>query len=202
MLRQSRDAATGVSGKAVQWRNRYGEPQPREAVRHASVWLLDYPGSVVTAKGQSVVAAWANPALWDALRDMHIDLLHTGPIQRSGGVTGTEFTPTTDGGFDPISLELDPAIGSEAEYAKLVEVASEHKGSIAGDLVPLHTGLGPDFRLALRNYKDYPGMFTMVEIPKADWGLLPEVKDPSGVALIPRPAAEELAKKRFDSRPD
>jgi maltose alpha-D-glucosyltransferase/alpha-amylase len=197
MLRQARDAAATVSGKPVQWRHRYGTPQPREAVRHASVWLLDYPGSVVTPKGKSVVATWADPALWDTLRDLGIDLLHTGPIQRAGGVRGREYTPTTDGWFDPISLDLDPAIGTEGEYAKLVAVAAERKGSIAGDLVPLHTGLGPDFHLALRGYKDYPGMYTLVEIPKEDWKLLPPVKGPWDVALIPKAVAEQLAKKGY-----
>src|SRR5438045_1208358 len=54
MLRQAREAAALVSGRADQWRHPYGTPQPRQAVRHASVWLLDYPGSVVTAKGRSV----------------------------------------------------------------------------------------------------------------------------------------------------
>src|SRR6476646_4458230 len=43
MLRQAGEAARGVSGKNVQWQHRYGDPQPREAVKHASVWLLDYP---------------------------------------------------------------------------------------------------------------------------------------------------------------
>src|SRR5436305_10391761 len=72
MLRQARDAAAGVSGRPDQWRHPYGTPQPREAVRHAAVWLLDYPGSVVTQKGKSVVATWADPALWDVLRDLGI----------------------------------------------------------------------------------------------------------------------------------
>ncbi len=48
MLRQARGAAALVSGRAEQWRHPYATPQPRPAVRHASVWLLDYPGSVVT----------------------------------------------------------------------------------------------------------------------------------------------------------
>src|SRR5881628_2972051 len=58
MLRRAREAAAAVSGKPEQWRHPYGTPQPREAVRHASVWLLDFPGSVVTQKGKSVVATW------------------------------------------------------------------------------------------------------------------------------------------------
>jgi maltose alpha-D-glucosyltransferase/alpha-amylase len=197
MLRQARDAAKLVSGRPEQWRHPYGTPQPRAALRHASVWLLDYPGSVITSKGRSVIGTWSDPALWDQLRDVGIDLLHVGPVERAGGVKGTEDTPTSDGWFDRVSLDLDPALGTEAEYAQLVEVAAEHKGSIAGDLVPLHTGLGPDFHLALRAYKDYPGMYTVVEIPQADWGLLPAVSGPWDVALVPKPAAEQLAKKGY-----
>ncbi len=197
ILRQARDTAATVSGKAVQWRHAYGDPQPRAAVRHASVWFLDYPGSVVTRPGRSVVATWADPALWAALRDVGVDLLHTGPVQRAGGVRGTEYTPTTDGLFDPISLDLDPAVGTEAEYAQLVAAAENAKGTLAGDLVPLHTGLGPDFHLVLRAYRDYPGMYTLVEIPREDWSLLPPAAGPWDVALVPRPAAEQLAKKGY-----
>ncbi len=197
MLRQARDAAALVSGKPDQWRHPYGTPRPRDAVRLANVWLLDYPGSVIPRPGKTVFATWAEPALWDALRDLGVDLLHTGPVQRAGGVRGTEYTPTLDGWFDRVSLDLDPALGTEAEYAKLVAVAAGHKASIAGDLVPLHTGLGPDFHLALRGYKDYPGMYTVVEIPREDWGLLPQVEGPWDVALVPKPAAEQLAKKGY-----
>ncbi|MFO0927365.1 MAG: hypothetical protein U0736_10040 [Gemmataceae bacterium] len=197
MLRQACDAATAVSGQPEQWRHPYGVPQAREAIRHASVWLLDYPGSVIPTPGRSVLATWANPDLWHTLRALHIDLLHTGPIQRAGGVRGRDYTPTTDGWFDPISLDLDPAIGSEDEYARLVEVVAQHKGSVAGDLVPLHTGLGPDFHLALRGYKEYPGMYTVVEIAREDWGLLPPVKGPWEVALVPKPAAERLTQKGY-----
>jgi trehalose synthase len=196
MLRQARDAAALVSGRSIQWQHPYGTPQPREAVRHASVWLLDYPGSVVTADDRSVIGTWAEPAFWDVLHDLGIDLLHVGPVERAGGVKGTEYTPTTDGWFDRVSLDLDSAIGGEADYAKLVAVAADHGGSIAGDLVPLHTGLGPDFHLALRRYKDYAGMYTLVEIPRADWGLLPAA-GPWDVALVPEPAAEQLAKRRY-----
>src|SRR5262249_8037082 len=135
-------------------RHVYGRPQPRDAVRRASVWLLDYPGSVVTRPGQSVLATWGDPRLWDALREIGIDLLHTGPVNRAGGVEAGRYTPTIDGWFDRISLELDPDLGSEQEYARMVEVAGKRGALIAGDLVPLHTGLGADFHLALRGYRD------------------------------------------------
>jgi trehalose synthase len=40
-------------------------------------------------------------------------------------------------------------------------------------------------------------MYTMVEIPREDWGLLPEVKSPWQPVHVPKPAAEALARKRY-----
>lgn len=197
MLQQATTAAAAISGHAVQWRHPYGEPQPRAAVRHASVWLLDYPGSVIPQPGQSVLATWGSPQLWDALRAVGIELLHTGPLNRAGGLKEREYTPTLDGWFDRISLELDPALGTEKEYARMVAVAAERGGKIAGDLVPLHTGTGADFQLALRAYRDYPGMYTLVEIAPADWPLLPAAGDAGQLVHVPKPAAQQLARKGY-----
>jgi hypothetical protein len=61
---------------------------------------------------------------------------------------GREYTPTLDGWFDPISLEIDPGLGTEDEFRRLVRVAADHQALAGGSLVPLHTGTGPDFRLA------------------------------------------------------
>src|SRR5262249_27970736 len=63
MLFQARQVALDISGRGVQWRYPYGRPQPREAVQYASAWLLDYPGSVITRPGQSVLATWGDPKL-------------------------------------------------------------------------------------------------------------------------------------------
>ena len=64
MLFQAAEQAQSISGRGAQWRHAYGDPQPREAVQQASVWLLDYPGSVIPRPGKSVVATWGNPELW------------------------------------------------------------------------------------------------------------------------------------------
>src|SRR5262249_52099103 len=161
------------------------------------VWVLDYPGSVITRPGKSVVATWADPQLWDTFRTIGIDLLHTGPINRAGGVEGRRYTPTLDGWFDRIALEIDPNIGTEAAFKALARTAGERGGMIAGDLVPLHTGTGADFRLAALAFKDYPGLYTMVEVRREDWPLLPKVDGPWALAHVPRPAAEELTRKGY-----
>jgi trehalose synthase len=197
MLFQAAEQAQLISGRGLQWRHTYGDPQPREAVKQASVWLLDYPGSVIPRPGSSVIATWGNPELWKALKRIGIDLLHTGPIKQAGGVTERRFTPSIDGWFDPISLEIDPELGTDKEYRAMARIAEQYGGLIAGDLVPLHTGIGADFRLAQRAYRDYPGMYTMVEIRKDDWELLPEVDDQWKAEAVSKEAAKKLHEKGY-----
>jgi trehalose synthase len=85
------------------------------------------------------------------------------------------LTPSVDGHFDRISTQIDEVFGSEVEFRRLCEVAAAHGGIVIDDIVPGHTGKGPDFRLAEMKVGDYPGIYHMVEIPPEDWHLLPEV---------------------------
>src|SRR5438132_97012 len=66
MLKQSEELTPRVFGKGAQWQHQFAEPQPRAAVEQASVWLLAYPGSVITRPGESVMASWGDPKLWEA----------------------------------------------------------------------------------------------------------------------------------------
>ena len=166
-----------ISGRGVQWRHPYSQRQTRELVSTASVWVLGYPGSMITRPNESVLHLWGDDDLWNALSRIGVQLLHTGPVKEAGGIVKYNHTPTIDGWFDRISYEIDPALGNEAEYRRMVTAAAGHHAIIAGDLVPLHTGKGADFLLAIRDYKDYPGIYTMVEIGKLDWRFLPHVND-------------------------
>ncbi|MDF2696828.1 MAG: treS, partial [Labilithrix sp.] len=87
-----------------------------------------------------------------------------------------EYTPTVDGNFDRIESAIDPAFGSEDEYRAMVKVARESGAIVIGDIIPGHSGKGADFRLAERAYRDYPGIYHMVEIGVPDLGLLPPVR--------------------------
>ncbi len=192
MLFQADQEATTISGQGVQWRHTYDNPEPKQFVDTASVWLLYYPASVITAPNQSVLGAFGSTQYWDDLANVGIQSQHLDPMERAGGITGTMFTPTIDGWFDRIALDLDPTFGTENEFKQMVSVAGQHGAIIGHDLVPLHTGLGGDFRLAERAFQDYPGMYTMVEIPQSLWNLLPAVSDPWGHELLPVPAAQQL----------
>ena len=98
-------------------------------------------------------------------------------MKLAGGISGWNHTGSVDGHFDRISMQVDPAFGTEEEFRRVCEVASEHGGTVIDDIVPGHTGKGADFRLAEMAYSDYPGIYHMVEIAPEDWHLLPEVPE-------------------------
>ena len=176
MLHLAQALARRYSGNSIQWQHPYGVPQPRAASARASVWFTAYPASTISASpGASVLATLADERLWRAFQTIGIQAIHTSPMKRSGGVTGRVYTPSVDGNFDRISFDIDPSFGTEREYGRLVQVARSHGAIVIGDVVPGHTGKGPDFRLAERAYADYPGLYHMVRIEPADWGLLPAV---------------------------
>jgi trehalose synthase len=176
MLHQAQIVAQRYSGSSVQWQHPYGVPQPRAALSRASVWFTAYPASTIAAApGASVLGTLADERLWRAFQAIGIQGIHTGPMKRSGGVKDLAYTPSVDGNFDRISLDIDPDFGTQAEYQSLVTAARAHGALVIGDVIPGHTGKGPDFRLAERAYADYPGLYHMVRIDPADWNLLPPV---------------------------
>ena len=177
MLGDAEVLARGLSGQPSMWRNSYARPDPRRAIRTASVWFTAYPISLITRPGQSYLGALGSEALWEAFESIGINAIHTGPVKEAGGITGWGQTATVDGHFDRISTQIDPAFGLEDEFRQLCDVADNYGGIVIDDIVPGHTGKGADFRLAEMGYGDYPGIYHMVEIPEEDWALLPDVPE-------------------------
>ena len=172
MLADANEISRQLSGQGTMWQNPFASPGPRQAVDTASVWFTAYPISLITRPGGSYLAALGDEELWKAFATIGIDAVHTGPVKRAGGISGWQYTPSVDGHFDRISTQIDPAFGNEAEFRAMCGMATWYGGTIIDDVVPGHTGKGADFRLAEMGYKDYPGIYHMVEIPPEEWGLL------------------------------
>jgi trehalose synthase len=143
----------------------------------ASVWFTAYPASIVTRENGTVLEALGDEGLWHLLSKIGIQGIHNGPLKKSGGLRGTEHTPTIDGNFDRISFDIDPQLGTEAQLQTLTRMAAAHNAVVIDDVIPSHTGKGADFRLAEMAYEDYPGLYHMVEIREEDWPLLPDVAE-------------------------
>jgi len=194
MLADAGAVAARLSGSRGMWQNPYANPNPRAAIEKASVWFTAYPVSMITKSGQSFLRTVGDEELWRIFEAIGINAIHTGPVKLAGGISGWERTPSVDGQFDRISTQIDPAFGTEEEFRTACRVAAAHNGIIIDDIVPGHTGKGPDFRLAERKFGDYPGIYHMVEILPEDWSLLPSV--PSGLDSVNLDAhAEERLEK-------
>jgi trehalose synthase len=197
MLKEGAELSAEVSGHGVQWRHPFADPQTEKIVGRASVWFTAYPSSTITRPGESVLTSLGSDDMWDAFSSIGVRAMHTGPVKRAGGVSGKEFTPTVDGWFDRISLEIDPKFGNEEQYKRLVSRAQANGAVIVGDVIPGHTGKGFDFRLAERAYKDYPGLYSMVEIEEEDWHLLPDVPEGSDSVNLSQEQVKLFSKKGY-----
>ena len=197
MLADAKAIAAQFSGQGSMWQNPFARPNPVAAVQAAPVWFTAYPISMVTKGGTSFLGTLADPDLWDVFARIGIRAVHTGPVKRAGGLSGWDPTPSVDGHFDRISTQIDAAFGTEDEYRSMCDVAATHGGTIIDDIVPGHTGKGPDFRLAEMNVGDYPGIFHMVQIDPADWHLLPEVRPGRDSANLDGEAEAALEKAGY-----
>ena len=197
MLGDSDVLSRGLSGQPSMWRNPYARPDARRAIRTASVWFTAYPISLITRAGESYLGALGSEDLWRVFEHIGIDAVHTGPVKLAGGITGWAQTASVDGHFDRISTQLDPAFGTEHEFRELTDMADRHGGSVIDDIVPGHTGKGADFRLAEMAYKDYPGIYHMVEIPEDDWALLPDVPEGRDAVNLDADSEQSLAENGY-----
>ena len=90
-------------------------PRPARRGERASVWFTAYPAVAASrAPGESLPRGPRRRRLWKAFAQIGIDAVHTGPGQagrRHRAAGGT--TPSVDGHFDRISMQIDPAFGTE-----------------------------------------------------------------------------------------
>jgi len=197
MLKDADVLARELSGQPTMWRNPYARPDARRAIATTDVWFSAYPISLITRPGQSYLAALGDEELWSAFERVGITAVHTGPVKRAGGIAGWLETPSVDGHFDRISTQIDPAFGTDVEFRALCDIADSHGGSVIDDIVPGHTGKGADFRLAEMGFKDYPGIYHMVEIPPEDWSLLPDVPEGVDSVNLDHETEKELAERGY-----
>ncbi len=197
MLRSANQLSNKYVGSGSMWQHPYAKPRPRSAVHQASVWYTAYANSLITKPGTSIIATLADEGLWQAFQEIGITAIHTGPLKLAGGMAGWRTTPSIDGQFDRISNKLDPLFGTKAEFRRMTEMAQRHDGIVIDDVVPGHTGKGADFRLAEMKYRDYPGIYHMVEIAPDDLAILPDVPRGQDAVNIDLATEEELKKRGY-----
>ncbi|MDR2669524.1 MAG: hypothetical protein LBC14_06190 [Desulfovibrio sp.] len=190
MLFKSSDMAKVVSGSGIGWRNS-AAGGATGLLNHADTWVLIHPMTMLTSSQSSVFSQLSESATWPVLREIGASGLYVAPIQGSGFLWA-KGRKGTDTGDDVVQYEFSRTAGTESQYKRLMQGAVGSNVLIGSDLVPAATGLGPDFFLAIRNVREYPGIYCMVEIPDEDWKLLPEVNAEAEGAVLGSAQVEAL----------
>ncbi len=158
------------------------KPQTDELLSFAANWFtIDL--NTVKINEESTLATLSKESLWEQLSEIGIQAVELKGLK------------SEDGAY--LSLKLNPKWGSEAEYAQLAAMAMKHGIHLMGTLIGGSTGKGADFALALKNYRDYPGLYAMVEIDPKDWSSLPKVQPNSFSVNIPWMTLQNLQKMGY-----
>jgi trehalose synthase len=170
MLAKSAEMAKIVSGSELAWR---ASPSSGNLLEFADAWLAVHPLTLLTSSRSSVFSQLADSSVRSVLREAGVKGLYVAPIQ-GGGALWAKNPRGADSGEDVVQYEFSRIAGNEDQYHRLMNGLIDNKSLLGSDLVPAATGIGPDFFLAARNVREYPGIYCMVDIPEELWAGLPE----------------------------
>ena len=191
MLYASTELLKVVSGSNLQWMAPVTDPAARNLFSHADAWLLISPYELVAESVKRAFAGLSNGALWKILNQRGIHGMYINPALVSGEIWNNPGEEFAGDGADAVGFAFADIAGSEQDYAVLLDTANKNGGIIGINIIPMATGLGPDFILAGRNMRQYPGLYALVEVPKDYWNLLPpNVSEWQATPLTP----EQIAK--------
>lgn len=173
MLHASTELLKVVSGSNLQWLSPVADPAARDIFSHADAWLLVSPYELITEPGKKAFAQLNNASLWKILNERGIHGLYISPTLVSGRVWNNPGANLNGEGSDAVGFSFADISGPEEDYGALLQQANKNGGILGLNLIPTATGLGPDFMLAGRDMRQYPGLYALVEISKDYWNILP-----------------------------
>ncbi len=196
LLRKAPEFTAIVSGSSLPWNAPSTVADLAPLLDKADIWLDFNPRRAALADDAPALAQLARNGLPRLLADMGVHGLFLSAAADAGTAWDAEGA-FAEQGRDAVSYAFAPAVGSDEDYAALEDAADAAGVVLGGELLPAATGLGPDFFLAVRGVRDYPGLFLMAEVPQECWDLLPlsrQNDDSAGRPLPPR-AVAELARR-------
>lgn len=184
-----------VSGTELLWRlpaATTDEGRIDTLLEAADTWLFVYPPSLLTEGQRPVMAELHTGTTLRQLKTLGIGGIYMAPTAESSALWAGQ-PPSHDAGpsspdllgEEATSLTFAPHVGTEKHYAELARLAGQEHIQLGSGLVPAAIGIGPDFLLAARHVRDYPGSIIMVEVPKEYWSLLPPADEESTPASPP-----------------
>lgn len=185
MLRQTPSLTSIVSGSTLGWRAPATDNASVSLLRLADVWFALSPRHIAWSGNASALNMLTSKNILGQLSALGMDGIILDPTAESGADWNAE-TSFAEQGHDTVSYRFSAATSASAnadeEYATLEHAGQSVPNAIAntetgfllgGSVLPSATGLGPDFFLAIRGVRDYPGLYMMVEAPQDVWDILP-----------------------------
>lgn len=166
-----------VSATPLLWRFPMGQSRPEMLIRGSAVWLQLSPQTFVTSAGQPLLRELGQPATLNMWKAMGLG----GVMVEHALESGRAWFPDRAASIlddDATSLNFAADVGTDADWAALMNLYLNNGLQLGLDLPGLATGGGPDFTLATSAVRDWPGAYLMLEIPRSRWSMLPDV--PSG----------------------
>ena len=200
MLAEAGELARIVSGSELPWRSSVTSGQIDILLDAADTWLYVHPSSLLTEGARPAFRELAGGSWMDTLNQAGIRGIFIAPAQESGSVwrekNVRDRMETED---DPVSLRFSEHAGSEKDFKQLADQAEKRRIQLGGDILSPATGAGPDFALAVRALREYPGAYMMVDIPRAHWAILPPAPDPNRLEAVSLNQEQigELSKERL-----
>ncbi|MDR2695282.1 MAG: hypothetical protein LBC79_02755 [Deltaproteobacteria bacterium] len=193
MLAEAGELARIVSGSELPWRAAVAGGQLDILLDAADTWLFVHPAGLLTEGARPAFRELAEGSVLDTLKQAGIRGIFIAPAHESGAVWREKKPPgraeTQD---DPVSLRFSEHAGNDKDFKQLAGQAEKRRLQLGGDILSPATGAGPDFALAVRTLREYPGAYMMVEIPRAHWTALPPAPKPNSLEGAPL-SQEQLA---------
>jgi len=186
MLAEAGELARIVSGSELPWRSPMASGQLDILLNAADTWLYVHPASLLTEGARPAFRELAEGSNLDILKHAGIRGIFIAPVNESGSIWREKNTlahAATDD--DPVSFRFSEHAGNDKDFAQLASQAEKRRIQLGSDILSPATGAGPDFALAVRALREYPGVYMMVEIPRAHWTVLPPSPGPNSPNALP-----------------
>ena len=200
MLADAGKLARIVSGSELPWRSQAAGGKLGILLDAADTWLYVHPSSLLTDGSRPAFRELAEADGLDTLKQAGIRGIFIAPANESGSVwrekNDMDRAQTDD---DPVSLRFSEHAGNDKDFSQLAGQAEKRHIQLGGDILSPATGVGPDFALAARAMREYPGAYMMVEIPREHWAILPQGQSPDSLEGQPlnREQVAMLSKERL-----
>ena len=194
MLAGSAGMAKIVSGSELAWRSAASQGSPDELLGFAETWLRLHPFTLLAEGQRSALAHLDNTTTFSILRELGAKGLYVAPLGGAGDMWSNTY-PGVRTGEDTVQYDFSEVAGNEQQYKRLMNGLIQNNMLMGSDLIPAATGIGPDFFLAARGYRDYPGAYSMVDVPQDLWKVLPDAAKEFDVQALPEQAVRALSDK-------